>query len=50
MQTPTQIIEVDPADGYSLVVYFADGTFAKYLVEELMELRPYREVSEGQAY
>ena len=35
-------VEQDGAEG--LLVTFSDGTIAGYVVEELLELRPYREL------
>jgi hypothetical protein len=35
------VVERDGPDG--LLVTFSDGTFAGYVVEELLELRPVRE-------
>ena len=40
---PIEMKTVLPVAGYGLVVRFSDGTLAKYTVEELLELRPYRE-------
>ena len=34
-------VEIDGDDG--IIVTFSDGTSAGYVVEELLELRPYRE-------
>jgi hypothetical protein len=43
MAGPIQILttEVDGDDG--LIVTFSDGTTGAYVVEELLELRPFRE-------
>ena len=43
MKVGTQLltVELDRNDG--LVVTFSDGTTDAYVVEELLELRPYRE-------
>jgi len=45
MEALPQMIHVDPDDGFNLNVHFADGTCARYRVEELEELRPCREPS-----
>ena len=37
------IIAVDLEDDYGLIVTFSDGTTARFTVEELVALRPYRE-------
>ena len=34
-------VEIDAPDG--LILTFSDGTTAAYLVDEMLELRPYRE-------
>ena len=39
------IKEVVQIDGYGLVVYFSDQTFASYTVDELSRLRPTRETA-----
>ena len=39
------ILEIHQEEGYGLIVTFSDGTYAKYTIEELLELRPYRESS-----
>ena len=44
MDDRLQIEEVVRVDGYGLVVYFSDKTFASYTVEELASLRPVREI------
>jgi hypothetical protein len=43
MTTDVRIVEVaiDAPDG--IIVTFSDGTVGAYVVEELLELRPYRE-------
>jgi hypothetical protein len=33
--------------GYGLIVTFSDGTIAYYVVEELLDLRPYRDTTEA---
>jgi hypothetical protein len=38
-------VEQDGTDG--LIVTFSDGTIGAYVVEELLELRPYREPAQG---
>lgn len=42
-----EIEEVEQVAGYGLVVSFTDGTLARYTIEELIELRPYREQLNG---
>ena len=37
-------VERDASDG--IIVTFSDGTIAGYVVEELLELRPFREPTE----
>ena len=48
MAEPIQILtaERDGEDG--LLLTFSDGTVAGYVVEELLELRPFREPTESQ--
>jgi hypothetical protein len=43
MTEPTHILSAERDDGDGLIVTFSDGTTAGYVVEELLELRPYRE-------
>ena len=43
MDDRLQIEELVRVDGYGLVVYFSDKTFASYTVEELGSLRPVRD-------
>jgi hypothetical protein len=37
------ILSVEREAGYGLMLTFSDGTRSTYVVEELLELRPYRE-------
>jgi hypothetical protein len=37
------ILGVEREAGYGLMLTFSDGTRSAYVVEELLELRPYRE-------
>ncbi len=39
------LVDIDQVGDYGLLVNFSDGTTARYSVEELLELRPYRESS-----
>jgi hypothetical protein len=41
-----QIIEVKIDHGDGLIVTFSDGTIGAYVAEELLELRPCRELNE----
>ena len=41
------IITVSRHGLYGLVITFTDGTYAKYVVEELLELRPHRDMLDG---
>ena len=41
------IVTVSRQGMYGLVITFSDGTYARYVVEELLELRPHREMHEG---
>jgi hypothetical protein len=43
MADPIRILAVEKDDDYGLIVTFSDGTIGAYVVEELLELRPYRE-------
>jgi hypothetical protein len=43
MAEPIQILTVELENGDGLLVTFSDGTFAGYVAEELLELRPHRE-------
>jgi hypothetical protein len=38
-----QIIKVELDDDDGIIVTFSDGTSAGYVVEELLEIRPYRQ-------
>jgi hypothetical protein len=40
-------VELDCDDG--IMVTFSDGTVAGYVIEELLELRPFREPAESNA-
>jgi hypothetical protein len=37
------IINVEKDDPDGIIVTFSDGTYGAYVVEELLDLRPYRE-------
>jgi len=43
MTEKIQIVSVEQDGDDGLVVTFSDGTTAAYVVEELLQLRPYRE-------
>ena len=43
MASDTRIINVEKDDPDGIIVTFSDGTVGAYVVEELLELRPYRE-------
>jgi len=45
MDEPIEIVMMEREGGYGLIVSFSDGTTASFVVEELLELRPYRERS-----
>jgi len=40
-----EIVQVERVEGYGLIVYYSDGTNGRYTVDELLELRPYRDSS-----
>ena len=43
MQDEIRILDVESDAGDGVIVTFSDGTIGGYVVEELLELRPYRE-------
>jgi hypothetical protein len=43
MSEEIKILHIEQDGGDGLIVTFSDGTTAGYVVEELLELRPYRE-------
>ena len=47
MAESIRITTVEKDDGDGLIVTFSDGTTAGYVAEELLKLRPHRELSEG---
>jgi len=47
MDEPIEIVTIEREGGYGLIVSFSDGTIASFVVEELLDLRPYREPSPG---
>jgi hypothetical protein len=46
MSDQIQILTVEKDDGDGLITTFSDGTTAGYVAEELLELRPERELTE----
>jgi hypothetical protein len=46
MREPIRILTVEKDDGDGLITTFSDGTTAGYVAEELLELRPKRELTE----
>lgn len=46
MREQIQILTVEKDDGDGLIATFSDGTTAGYVAEELLELRPKRELTE----
>jgi len=46
MKTLVTIRNAELEEDYCIVVAFSDGTTAAYSVEELLELRPYREMTD----
>ncbi len=46
MREQIQILTVEKDDGDGLITTFSDGTTAGYVAEELLELRPKRELTE----
>ena len=40
-----KLIHIVKVDDYGLTAFFSDGTTARFVVEELIGLRPYREAS-----
>jgi hypothetical protein len=47
MAEPIRILTVEREDEDGLIVTFSDGTTAGYVIEELLELRPFREPTES---
>ena len=45
MSDQIQILTVEKDDGDGLITTFSDGTTAGYVAEELLELRPQRELT-----
>ena len=45
-QPEIDILTVEKDDGTGLITTFTDGTKAEFVTEELLELRPHRELSE----
>lgn len=45
MPDPIRIMTVEKDDGDGLITTFSDGTTAGYVAEELLELRPKRELT-----
>ena len=45
MKAPISILSVEQGEDYGITLTFSDRTIARYAVEELLELRPHREVS-----
>jgi hypothetical protein len=45
MPEPILMLTVERDDDDGLIVTFSDGTTAGYVAEELLELRPHRELS-----
>jgi hypothetical protein len=45
MPEAIQILTVEKDDGDGLITTFSDGTTAGYVAEELLELRPKRELT-----
>jgi hypothetical protein len=46
MHDSTQILTVEKDDGDGLIATFTDGTTAGYVAEELLKLRPERELTD----
>jgi hypothetical protein len=46
MSNDIQILTVEKDDGDGLITTFSDGTTAGFVAEELLELRPNRELTE----
>jgi hypothetical protein len=47
METTTHILRVEKDSHDGIIVTFSDGTTAGYVVEELLMLRPLRELDRG---
>jgi hypothetical protein len=47
MSEDIQILTVEKDDGDGLITTFSDGTTAGFVAEELLELRPNRELTEN---
>jgi hypothetical protein len=45
MAEPIRVLTIEKDDGGGLIVTFSDGTTAGYVAEELLELRPHRELT-----
>jgi hypothetical protein len=48
MPAPILMLTVEKDDGDGLIVNFSDGTTAGYVAEELLQLRPHRELIEAE--
>jgi hypothetical protein len=48
MPAPILVLTVEKDDGDGLIVNFSDGTTAGYVAEELLQLRPHRELIEAE--
>ena len=48
MPEPILMLTVEKDDGDGLIVNFSDGTTAGYVAEELLKLRPHRELIEAE--
>jgi hypothetical protein len=48
MPAPILVLTVEKDDGDGLIVTFSDGTTAGYVAEELLKLRPHRELIEAE--
>jgi len=46
MRSLIQILAAEPDGRDGIIVKFSDGTYARYVVEELLELRPKRSQTE----
>ena len=46
---PLEVVGVERIDGTEIIVEFSDGTYGRYTTEQLSEMAPEREKTNGQA-
>ena len=40
-----EIVDIEIVQGCGITVTFSDGTFANYVADDLLDLRPHREIN-----